>query len=217
MPDNALKPALRMALRLHEIGDSSPYRLSFAAKGVSGASFGFMQGDLAANQPGVQKTFHDALAAAGVSEAKIKSLTQQLSVHLISNPLTAADTKLVNDALLASKGLVDAMDEDILQGVYGSLDQCTQTATGAGRTIAPKALIYMALWINMSGPPTSLLKWLAGKNPGLTKPIPKAGAVVDGPAMETYLQATSYYSENPHNFPHILQCAAAGAALLPKA
>jgi hypothetical protein len=215
MPDDALKPALRMALRLHEIGDESPYRLSFAAKGVSGASFGFMQGDLAANQPGVKKTFHDALAAAGVAETKIQNLTQRLSVHLISNPLTAAETKLVNDALLASNALVDAMDEAILQGVYNDLDQCAQTADDAGRSIATKALIYMALWINMSGPPTSLLKWLAGKNPGLAKPVPKAGNVVDGPAMEAYLRATSYYSENPQNFPHLLQCAAAGAALLP--
>jgi hypothetical protein len=69
----------------------------------------------------------------------------------------------------------------------------------------------------MSGPPTKLLDWLNGLDPGLTHGIPSAGAIVDGPAMETCLQATSYYSENPENFPHMLQCAAAREALLPTA
>ena len=32
--------------------------------------------------------------------------------------------------------------------------------------------------------------------------------------MEAYLRATSYYSENPGNFPHAMQCAAAGMAVL---
>jgi hypothetical protein len=51
MPEENLKPALRRALQVHEIGDETPYRLFFAAKGKSGASFGFMQGDLAGKQP----------------------------------------------------------------------------------------------------------------------------------------------------------------------
>ena len=54
MVDETLKPELRLALRLHEIGDASPYALSFAGKGNSGASFGFMQGDMNGGQPEVR-------------------------------------------------------------------------------------------------------------------------------------------------------------------
>ena len=214
MPDETLKPALRMALRLHEIGDASPYQLSFAGKGKSGASFGFMQGDMEAGQPEVRPTFHDALAAAGIDEPTIAGFAAQLSVPLITCPLATADRDTVNAALLAGSALVDAMDEQILGKVYDSLDTCTARATAAGRGIAAKGLIYMALWINMTGPPSTLLVWLGGGVPAMRKPVPPAGAVVDGPAMETYLGATDYFVENPGNMPHMLQCAAAGAATL---
>jgi len=43
-----LQAAIRFGLRLDEIGGGSPYKLCFAGKGKSGASFGFMQGDMAA-------------------------------------------------------------------------------------------------------------------------------------------------------------------------
>jgi len=217
MVDETLKPALRMALRLHEIGDASPYQLSFAGKGKSGASFGFMQGDLAAGQPDVTRTFREALAAAGMDEATIAGFARQLAVPLLANPLAAADTEAVNAALRASAALVDAMDEGILAGVYDSLDTCNGHAGAAGRAIAAKALIYMALWINMTGPPTTLLRWLDGGTPAMRRPVPPAGALVDGSAMEAYLAATDYFVENPHNLPHMMQCAAAGAAMLASA
>jgi hypothetical protein len=217
MVADALKPAFRKALRLNEISNASPYRLSFAAKGNSGASFGFMQGDLAAHQPVVTQTFQQALAAAGIPQDTIDALTQQLSVHLTTNPLTPEDTQLVNNALLASKALVDAMDESILQGVYRGVDRCTQSAQNAGRSIDPRALIFMALWINMSGPPTTLLKWLSGQDPGFSQPVPPAGDVVDEGAIRAYLAATPFFVKNPHNLLHIVQSAEAGATLLPQA
>ena len=40
MPKEELKPGLRLALRLHEIGDATPYRLFFAGKGTSGRCMG---------------------------------------------------------------------------------------------------------------------------------------------------------------------------------
>jgi hypothetical protein len=217
MPEANLKPAFRMALRLHEIGNQSPYQLFFAGKGNSGASFGFMQGDLAAGQAEVTRTFRAALKDAGFTAEEIKSLVARLSVHLIGNPLSAEETKRVNAALLAAAAEVDAMDETILQKVYGSVDVCIEIAASATpkRTIEPKALLYMALWINMSGPPTKLLDWLRGDDPNLVHPVPKPGKVVDVIAIETYLRATSYYTQNPGNFQHMVQSVAAGATQLP--
>jgi hypothetical protein len=210
MVDETLKPALR----LHEIGDASPYQLGFAGKGKSGASFGFMQGDLAARQPEVQRAFHDALESAGFAEATIEDFAGQLSVPLIACPIAPAERDEINAALLAGRALVDTMDEEILGKVYASLDACTARAHTAGRSIAPKGLIYMAMWINMTGPPSTLLTWIGGGVPALRRPVPPLDAVVDGPAMETYLAATDYFTENPHNLPHMMQCAAAGAAAL---
>ncbi len=214
MVADVLKPALRMALRLHEIGDASPYQLCFAGKGKSGASFGFMQGDMAAGQPVVRQTFRAALATGGIAAATIAALARRLSVPLMACPLAPAERDEVNAALLAGRALVDAMDERIIGAVYAALDDCTARADAADRTIAPKALIYMALWINMTGPPTSLLVWLGGGAPVLRRPVPPAAATVDGPAMEAYLAATDYFVENPLNLSHMMQCAAAGAALL---
>jgi hypothetical protein len=74
MVDEMLKPALRVALRLHEIGDLSPYQLGFAGKGKSGASFGFMQADLAAGQP----------------ECSGRSMTRSLRPALPSRRLTTS-------------------------------------------------------------------------------------------------------------------------------
>ncbi len=216
MLDDAIKPGIRTALRLHEIGDATPYKLSFAAKGKSGGSFGFMQGDLAAGQPNVVATFKAVMAAAGASPGVVQTIEGSLCVHCIANPLDVADTQMVNAALASDRGrpLVDAMDETILGGVYAGLEKCLDAAGAAGRTIETKALLYLAMWINMTGPPTTVVQWLSGRPVSLAKPIGPAGPVVDGPAMETYLQATDYYAENPHNFPHAMQCAAAGMAVL---
>ena len=215
MPDDAYKPALRTTLRVHEIGRASPYQLFFAGKAKSGASFGFMQGDLAARQPVVQRTFHQALAEAGVNEADINDLAARLSVHLIDNPLSPAESATVNGALARSSTLVDAMDEAILGGVYGGLDICLRQASQHARDLAPIAQLYIAMWINMSGPPSKILTWIGGQDPGLRQPIAPAPRLIDQPAIESYMLATDYYVENPRNFRHMQESAAAGAAVLP--
>lgn len=215
MPEDKFKPALRASLRMHEIGTNTPYRLYFAAKGKSGASFGFMQGDLAAGQENITKTFRTILLLEGVSDAKINSLLSKLSVHTITNPLNAADTNLVNSALQKHRAEVDAMDEEILQDVYASLDTCISTALQNKRTITGRAMLYCALWINMSGKPTKLLQWLKGLNPHLVHDIPVAPPVVSGEDLRTYLTATSYYTENPGNLAHLDASVKAGEVLLP--
>jgi hypothetical protein len=212
--DDNLRNAITAALRMNEIGDDSPYQLSFAKKGNSGASFGFMQGDLAAKQPIVQQAFHDVLVAFGVSADVITGLIARLSVHLLANPLTAQETEMVDKALLAGRKMVDAMDQDILSGVFDDLQQCIDTAAQANRHIDPKALIYMALWINMSGAPTKLLVWLSGGDPELGAPVQPAGPAVDEAAIESYLHATHYFIENAGNFAHLQASAAAGATTL---
>ena len=214
MPDEGLKPALRAALRVHEIGDASPYQLSFAGKGKRGASFGFMQGDLAAGQPHVTATFKEILADAGMDGAAVADFLNRLSVHLMGNPLTSAETAQINAALLAGKAKVDAMDEGIIGAVYAGLDNCLTTARGAGRTIAPEAQIYIALWINMTGPPSKLLTWLSGGDPHLNKPVPPAGAAVRAGDIRAYLQATDYFVQNPRNFMHMVESVAAGMAVM---
>jgi len=215
MPEEKYRPALRQALQVHEIGDKTPYQLFFAAKGKSGASFGFMQGDLAAQQPIVQRTFHQCLATSGFSEDEINSLARRLSVHLIRNPLSRDETERVNAALNAHRVLVDAMDDSILTGVYGGLDKCLATASNARRTILPLAQLYIAMWINMSGPPSKMLRWLAGEDPQLGVHVEPPGPEVDGNAIRAYLKATSYYRENPRNFAHLEESADAGAQRLP--
>ncbi|HSU04890.1 MAG TPA: hypothetical protein VLI93_04900 [Acetobacteraceae bacterium] len=211
-PQSALDSGLRAAVRMNEIGDASPYKLSFAGKGKSGASFGFMQGDMAAGQPIVHAAFRAALEAADVPPETITSLAQRLSVPLIFNPLDPENTALVNNALDAPAGReqVDAMDRTIFDQVCTSLDKCVEVAQASGRQIMPKAQIYMLLWINMTGPPTTLLSWLAGNPVTLAKLVPRPGPTIDGDAMHAYLAATSFYTENPQDLPHILLSAAAG-------
>ncbi|TBC68724.1 hypothetical protein [Rhizobium ruizarguesonis] len=215
MPAEVLKPALRAALRMHEIGNDTPYRLYFASKGKSGGSFGFMQGDMAAGQHVVTETFKSILRDEGIGIQKINSSLAKLSVHTIGNPLSPADTKLVNTALNNHRAEVDAMDEAILSEIYKGLDVCISVAQAKGRTISGKALLYAALWINMSGPPSKLLKWLVGKDPNLAHPVPKAPAVVTGDDIRAYLMATSYYVANPGNAPHLDASVKAGELLLP--
>ncbi len=142
---------------------------------------------------------------------------RQLSVPLITCPLSGADRGQVDGALAAGSALVDAMDENLISKVYADLDVCVARGSGAGITLTPKALIYVALWVNMTGYPDQILVWLGGGTPALRHAVPAAGATVDGPAMEVYLLATDYYVENPENWPQMLSCAAAGAAQLPVA
>jgi hypothetical protein len=215
MPDEALKPALRKALRLHEIGEESPYRLSFAGIGGSGGSFGFMQGDLARRPPRVRETFRRVLDASGVTSQQIEAWLQLLAAPVSRDPLGPADRERIDAALLAGRAMVDALDEYLFEGVCRYLDQCSDTAVATDRSITPQALLAMALWINKTGPPTKLLVWLSGADPGLPRPVREAPFVVDAAAIEGYLQATRYYTDHPDRLAHLREAVAAGAVDLP--
>ena len=49
MVDATLVPAIKAAIKQNELGDASPYMLSYACLGASGASFGIFQGDTNVN------------------------------------------------------------------------------------------------------------------------------------------------------------------------
>jgi hypothetical protein len=215
--DDALHDAIAAAVRLHEIGDGDPYRLSFAGKGRSGASFGALQGDAGASSL-ARDTLKAILAAAAIAPAEIDALMAVLAAPCSANPLSAADDRLVAAALAAPAGhsLVDAMDRQILAGLCASVDECCATAQAAKRAVEPKATVYMALWINMSGPPTTLKFWLAGNDVWLDRHATRVaapGATVSVAAIEDYLQATDYFAANPHSFA-ALQLAAASETTL---
>jgi hypothetical protein len=208
-------PAIRETIKQNEIGNETPYVLSYARKGKSGASFGFMQGDTSA-QSLARDTLNKVLAAAGASAASIARILAAVSKPLPDgNPLSAADTKLANDALASPTGkkLVDAMDSQIFQQVLDGVDACVAAAASRKVTIDPLALLFIAPWINMTGPPSLLKIWLAGGTAlGLQPPAPPN---VTAEEIEAYLQATSYFQMNRKNFTHYKECVAKGAKLLP--
>lgn len=211
----ATMQVITTAIRLNEIGNASPYQISFAGKGNSGASFGFMQGDLNAGQQIVATTFAAVLAASNIPADKAAALTKALSGHLLQNPLSNADTTIVDDALstLDGRALVDKMDQTILQGVCIGVSQCLQAALSSNRTVAPMSIAYMAMWINMSGAPTKLLSWLGGDVVVLGKlQVGPAPLNIDEAAMEAYLKETPYFVANSKNFNHLQQCAQAAVA-----
>lgn len=208
--NDALKSAIRAALRANEIGERTPYELSFAAKGKSGASFGAMQGDMSAGPAYVRTTLSTCLKRSGFNMTEIESVCKKLSVPLIANPLDPTTTGRVNNALFAGADFVDAMDDALSAEVFRGLDECIEAAESAGRSIDPDALLYMACWINMTGKPTTLLRWLRGEPVTLRREIRPPGDVVTAEDVRVYLLWTDYFVENPRNFQHLTESVGAG-------
>jgi len=216
MVNPALIPAIRTTIRENEIGDASPYVLGFAKLGKSGASFGFMQGDTNVSEL-ARTTLRQALTAAALDPARIASIMTAVSRPLPSgNPLAPPDLAAVNLALASGAGqkLVDAMDSQLLEQVLAGVDNCTAAAATRGLAIAPIAYLYIAPWINMTGPPSLLIIWLKGGTAlGLSPPALPTLTEAD---MQAYLQSTSYFQMHPKNFLHLKQCVLQGAKHLPK-
>lgn len=215
MVDTALFPAIRAAIKQNELGNASPYCLSYARLGQSGASFGIFQGDTNVNAL-ARSTLTAVLNAAGIADATVASIVAAVSHPLPNgNPLSPNDTGLANAALASTLGqpIVDQMDGQLMQTVLNGIDSCI-AASGA-RPIDPEAQLYMALWINMTGAPTTLAKWLAGTVVGSL--APPDGATVSAADLQNYLLASAYFRNNPRNFPHMQASVATGVALLPAA
>jgi hypothetical protein len=217
MVDQTLLPAIRMTISLNENENAAPYQLSFAELGKSGASFGIMQGDTNTSSL-ARTTLSQVLKAANLDNTTIDRIMTALSRPLPNgNPLTPDDLAAVNQALASDTGrpLVDAMDDQLLAGVLSGLDTCTAAAATRNLDIVPIAHLYIAPWINMTGPPSLLVTWLKGGNAlGLSPPAPPQLTEQD---MQAYLQATSFFQSHPKNYQRLLKCIQKGAALLPNA
>lgn len=215
MVASTLIPAIKAAIKQNEIGDASPYQLSYARLGASGASFGVFQGDTNVSHT-ARATLAAALQAAGANAttvARILGLVGQPCPN--GNPLSPSDTKLANEALTSPAGrqLVDRMDDELLQIVLHGVDTCIASAQSQGRTIDPVAVLYIALWVNMSGPPTILSQWLGGSPElGLSPP---AGSAVSQQDLESYLHASKFFVLHPKNFAHMQHSVQAAMPLLP--
>jgi hypothetical protein len=215
MVDTALVPAIREAIKQNEVGHASPYCLSYACLGASGASFGIFQGDTNVNHVAratLAQALHDANVDAATA-ARILSAVSQACPD--GNPLSPGDTALANGALSSDAGrrLVDQMDGALLNIVLGELDTCIGAAGTRNQVIEPVGLLYIALWVNMTGAPDTLNKWLNGtQEVGLAPPI---GPTVTLQNMESYLQANTYFRLHPRNFVHLQDSVKAALPLLP--
>ena len=217
MVDTALIPAVKEAIKQNEIGNASPYELSYARLGASGASFGVFQGDTNVSHA-ARATLAAALRKRGADEDTVTRILGLVSQPCPDgNPLSPEDTDLANAALSSSDGrqLVDQMDDGLLQIVLHGVDTCIAAAQTRSRTIAPVTILYIALWVNMTGPPNVLSQWLAG-SPQFGVP-PAAGPVVLQQDVENYLHATKFFMLHPKNFVHLQQSLQAAIPKLPTA
>jgi hypothetical protein len=212
-----LVPAVRAAIQYNELGAASPYSLSYACLGASGASFGIFQGDTNVNHA-ARVALLQALQANGVAADACDRIIAAVSRPCPNgNPLSAGDTQLANAALAAPSGraLVDALDGGLLEIVLGEVDSSVAAAAAQSFTIDPAAQLYIALWVNMTGAPTTLNAWLGGSvELGLGPP---EGPVVMQADLQMYLQGSVFFRLHPQNFIHMQSAVQVGAALLPGA
>jgi hypothetical protein len=131
------------------------------------------------------------------------------------NPLSPEDTDLANAALSSSDGrkLVDQMDDGLLQIVLHGVDSCIAAAQTRSLTIDGIAILYIALWVNMTGPPNMLSRLLSG-TPELGV-SPPSGPRVSQHDIESYLHATKFVVLHPRNFVHLQESVQAAIPDLP--
>src|SRR5207253_5742633 len=104
MVDTALIPAIKEAIKQNEIGNASPYQLSYARLGASGASFGVFQGDTNVSHA-ARATLAAALRAADADQSAVTRILGLVSQPCPNgNPLSPEDTGLANGALSSSDG-----------------------------------------------------------------------------------------------------------------
>ena len=209
-----LVAAIKGAIKENELGHASPYALTYARLGASGASFGIFQGDTNVNHT-ARATLLRALQASNTNTDAISRIMAAVGQPCPNgDPLAPDDGAAANAALSCDGGraLVDAMDDTLLSVVLDELDSCIAAAATRTMTIDFQALLYIALWVNMTGTPDALKKWLSGtQEAGLAPPT---GPVVTPQNLQNYLHANTYFRLHPRNFVHMQDAVNAVAPLL---
>ena len=215
MVATAMIPAIKSAIKHNEIGNKSPYELSFACYGSSGASFGIFQGDIGVNNI-ARSTFLQILQQNNMAENIYTAIMKQLCRPCPNgNPLVPSAITQVNNCLTSPSGraAIDAMDDKLLQVVLAEIDTCIATAAARKMLLDPIVILYIALWVNMTGAPTTLNKWLSG--------IPEFGLllpqmpIVTQSYIRQYLQNTVYFQLHAKNFLHLEESVHSAVGLLP--
>ena len=212
MIDEHLLTTIRKVIRLNELGADTPYCLSFACQGNSGASFGLYQGDAHVDQPRVPDMLRRILHLHGAEESTISRILGAVSQVCPVDPLSADDKALANAALNTPGGraLVDQLDGEIERTLVERVQTCIDAAAGARLAVALDALLYIACWINMSGRPNQLNRWIAGTAVyNLPPPQPPR---LEGSHICDYLRRTAFFATHPRNFEHLRDCVSGALA-----
>jgi hypothetical protein len=202
MVDPSLLPAIRAALRENEIGNQSPYVLSYAELGNSGGSFGVFQGDACVDQ-NARAALKQVLVAANANSTTVTRIVSAVSQPCPNgSPLSPADQRTADDALDSPQGrvIVDAMDGKTLQIILGELDTSIAAAQSASKRLDSGSQISIALWVNMAGAPTALNEWIRGATIGGV--APPATATVTRDDVKRYLKGTKFFTLHPRNLIH---------------
>ncbi len=226
--DAALQDSITHLLLEHEIGGDAglPYRLSFAAKGQSGASFGATQGDLNTNAA-CKPVFRRILGQRGDVTGFSPARQAAVFAALIGKPNPrdpfqdgGATIRAINLALghPQSRPQIDAMDQAQLAEVCAMVDGATAAAAEAGHALSPAGQVALALYCNQFGAPTTVKAWLRGEPVMLDgQPVPPAPAGQVGlESLLDYIGRTKYYRANPKNFQRFCAITRSFAANLPK-
>ena len=220
--DTAWCAACFEAVRWHETRDLAAeiYAISFAEDGQSGGSFGAMQNDCHASGRALS-VFTGILLAAKMPIDQRGRVIGLVAAAQRSDPLSPADRAAVNAALESVQGraAVDQLDQSVFRLLLPQLDRCiAAAAANGGAAIATDAAMGMAIWINASGAPSTLLRWLGGEpviehagRPALVA----RGQVIDQAAFTAYLALTLEFSRSPRYIEAMTEAMAIGLAKLP--
>jgi hypothetical protein len=214
--DATTMAAIKAAIRANEIGSASPYQLIFAGKGSSGASFGVFQNDTAVS-PRALACLQNVLALNTDSSINAANILAKLNHHCPTNPLDENTTNVINSLLDSTQGrfLVDALDARTFNGVLANLSTSVNAAATVNHTISNDALLAFALWINMTGAPNTLNRWLSGNTVvenGQMIPAP-SDTIISRETADDYLSNTQFFSENPRDKTHLWESVDVGLAV----
>lgn len=215
LSSSGLTAKIRVALRANELGSADPYALSYAGIGQSGPSYGVFQNDVYASTA-ARTTLWNILMTTGTPSKPAAALVDALRVPCKVCPLGVADEATVCAAMASAPGkaLVDALDGVTLTMVFGYVARAMDAAASRRLTLDDGAACAVALWVNMTGAPSTLDLWLGGEAVAIdgVELQPPAGSVVSQADIEGYLSHTQFFQQHARNLAHLRASIAAGLA-----